>query len=101
MTEDWGMVHTIFTMAAPILKINVETNTQIDFDHIDSIKNHPMAGNFMVSLPEIIEMTLGDSISTTVGPYFTNIRDHMGPPQSVRMGSILCSAYRQNFDRFH
>ena len=63
MTEDWGMVHTIFTMAAPILKINVETNTQIDFDDIDSIKNHPMAGNFMVSLPEIIEMTLGDSIS--------------------------------------
>ena len=38
MTEDWGMVHTIFTMAAPILKINVETNTQIDFDDIVQLK---------------------------------------------------------------
>jgi hypothetical protein len=29
---------------------------------MDSIKNHPMAGNFMVSLPQIIEMNIGDSI---------------------------------------
>ena len=62
MTEDWGTIHTIFTMAAPILKFNVETNSKIVFDDIDSIKNHPMAGNFMVSLPQILEMTIGDSI---------------------------------------
>lgn len=62
MNEDMGKIYQIFTMAAPILQFNIETNTKIVFDDMDSIKNHPMAGNFMVSLPQIIEMTIGDSI---------------------------------------
>lgn len=61
ITENLGTIHFYFTMFAPVLAFNIETNSKIVFNDMDSLKNHPMATNFMVSFPQIIEMISGNS----------------------------------------